>query len=1522
MSIVRVPVILILMLSLGGCFHSQLTGSVGGATVTATAVSDGAVVLADTRSWDDSYLRQAYGEPRWAGFNGYTRLLNLGVFSWPGPERKLLEQDQLFLLTAAGGLDHDCNQNLLDDNTEPLAEPCAVNGQWHALMTGAQVVTNNHKVSLLTEAAYRLLEEEIAALPIGEILSRLNMYAQNSVSDLNDDQVIDYEDLLVWSVLTDVNENDYAHDAFVLDVIADVIRSGSGDTAWLRSLSIRALLGADWPALANDHDLDGIVDAADLDDDNDGVPDTEDFRPTDPIEQYDSDGDGVGDRRDAYPQDGRCTLAWQGEGVACYLTLVIEERPETVFAADAATQVYIWRDGDTVLLPVDVVSGELQRPIVLRTAVQPTTATWDEQQGLLYVGYADGQITTFDPVSQEENFFTTLWPGGSPITGIGVAGISVVAQIEVPGDNPSRRASNHYLFDLDGSYRGSLTQIPGFLRDFTWVKGFPGKLVFIREDFGLSSLAYYDLGFGGRVKLDLRNDLPEGFNSAGLEAPVRVDSARSNVYFGNGLVLRRNTLAFVSRLPLNAVAMQIYGADLVTLESDGPDTLLKRHSDSLAVVERGLIPGKPYALLPTSNGLQLMTVDADQLLFTPYTPSDDRDDDGIENWIDAFPDDIAASVDSDHDGTPDDWNVGYSELDSSTGLEIDGFPNDSACQSSAQGLNGLCDIGSAIAPFTIDLPPVMSDDIIYLPDSQANTVHRWSAVDQAWLNPLLMSDDYGSFSAYVVHQVHQRLYLGYASGVLSQSELNDSSQQDLFRMYDGPVDALVDAGSDLFVVHPSEWRFGGISPVSDPRALSLVSVEGNAVIMSEQVAASPFYEWNAADSKLYSTRGGMPDYLEARRILPNSAQIYSVVPAIYADVASAHWARLPDEGRRVILSDGSLFQTPYAVDAVPTRVALDELNPGSDAIELADARWLGGYLVTALENHNGEFTVAVLSEDGSQLLHAFEPTEADSIHLFTYGQDIIAVLERPTGVEFEFLVIGDTDADGLPGWWEAKYGLQNDNASDADLDPDSDGLSNRLEFIAGTNPQLDDAALLMTADTDGDGLTDYDELTVYGSDPHSPDSDDDGLIDGWEASFGLSLTQDDAWDDADGDGVSNRVEFLAGTIPTDALSVPQSVTTELISFETSMLPEGWTAQRAWIDSADSADGSYSLVIEGGGYLEFSEFFVPNTLSFAARLSCDGPAVALEVEVDGVSRARVPVTAGWEDFTVTLPSGEQVVRMGHSGATSCQLRLDGLRFGAVQSMFELGVEYVTANYEPSFKLVTANTEIVSSIYLPTTETYPERADLVTVLDDETIAVYFSNEQLGIYHVPSAEWTVYDLGVRSVTGMAVWQNKLYIGTEGFNPDGRSLRLDYKTGEIERFNLRASRDIDVSADGILYSVEESRGRVSLYDAQTLNFIETRTAGFIVASVASLSEGGYFVTDADLSNFPNAKLNVFDDNGNQIDSIGTGLSLLGPVAAGRNGSWVFPLFGEDRIAVYTSDFSAYVLLPVAATSISVVPQ
>ncbi len=124
---------------------------------------------------------------------------------------------------------------------------------------------------------------------------------------------------------------------------------------------------------------------------------------------------------------------------------------------------------------------------------------------------------------------------------------------------------------------------------------------------------------------------------------------------------------------------------------------------------------------------------------------------------------------------------------------------------------------------------------------------------------------------------------------------------------------------------------------------------------------------------------------------------------------------------------------------------------------------------------------------------------------------------------------GDVDADGLPDWWEEKYGLNSSDNSDADIDSDNDGVSNLIEFQFDTNP--------FKKDTDDDGHDDGMEIK-NGYNPNGEgrlDTDNDGMYDWWEIKNGLDKNDPtDAKDDIDKDGLTTEEEFLYKSNPNKA----------------------------------------------------------------------------------------------------------------------------------------------------------------------------------------------------------------------------------------------------------------------------------------------------------------------------------------------------------------------------------------------------
>ncbi len=118
-------------------------------------------------------------------------------------------------------------------------------------------------------------------------------------------------------------------------------------------------------------------------------------------------------------------------------------------------------------------------------------------------------------------------------------------------------------------------------------------------------------------------------------------------------------------------------------------------------------------------------------------------------------------------------------------------------------------------------------------------------------------------------------------------------------------------------------------------------------------------------------------------------------------------------------------------------------------------------------------------------------------------------------------------------------GLTVTGGESGSADPDNDGLTNNEEKQLGTDPH--------NADTDGDGLSDGDEVNKYRTAPLKADSDGDGLKDGEEAT---KYKTDPNKADTDGDGLNDGDEIkkygtdaLKADTDGDGLNDGQEVTT-------------------------------------------------------------------------------------------------------------------------------------------------------------------------------------------------------------------------------------------------------------------------------------------------------------------------------------------------------------------------------------------
>lgn len=221
--------------------------------------------------------------------------------------------------------------------------------------------------------------------------------------------------------------------------------------------------------------------------------------------------------------------------------------------------------------------------------------------------------------------------------------------------------------------------------------------------------------------------------------------------------------------------------------------------------------------------------------------------------------------------------------------------------------------------------------------------------------------------------------------------------------------------------------------------------------------------------------------------------------------------------------------------------------------------------------------------DGWEVKYALDPMnndadlDSDNDGYDSNRNDHLDEIEQYTNLE-EFLnntnpKMNDSDSDGMTDGWEIhfryktyllkielkkynppgkrdyNYTFDPNDPRDAqeDIDVDTtrtinrDGLTNLQEFNFGTDPTR--------PDSDGDNLTDYEEVTQKITDPLKPDTDDDKLWDGWEIKYGgedVGLNPNsndtdedslpDTFEDLDNDTfltsfLYNLVEFNLGTSP-------------------------------------------------------------------------------------------------------------------------------------------------------------------------------------------------------------------------------------------------------------------------------------------------------------------------------------------------------------------------------------------------------
>jgi hypothetical protein len=460
-----------------------------------------------------------------------------------------------------------------------------------------------------------------------------------------------------------------------------------------------------------------------VDGDADGVPSPQDAFPLDPAASADSDGDGHPDSwnpgmgpgesttglvLDAFPFNSACWLPEHGTGGVCDIAGAIPPYDPVEIAMGVDDVVYLFSPEGGRIYRWSAAPEQYLDPIVIGTGA--THMAYSPTTHRLYLAYASGAITQIDlATSLAEAPFSVAYDAPS---GLATAGEFVVAV------HPPTGWAVHYSFDPDGSLV-SYDELNHGSPGFGWSP--VNRRLYYFVDAGSSSrMLSEEIAPDGTI-----GDRREGATYSGLplEPPIRPSIDGTRVLIGTGQLYDGETLAAREALP-EGVTDALWEADgrILTLREDGAGgTLAAQRGPDLSLWQEESLPGAPRRVLAWSGGTLVVTWLGGAPAFHPWEPLEDADGDGTGNFDDAFPTDPAAALDSDRDDGPDAWNPGMGPEDSTTGLVLDAFPLDFACQLPEHGVGGVCDFALVI-PSDPGAPLCDQDELGALPVSGALSV--------------------------------------------------------------------------------------------------------------------------------------------------------------------------------------------------------------------------------------------------------------------------------------------------------------------------------------------------------------------------------------------------------------------------------------------------------------------------------------------------------------------------------------------------------------------------------------------------------------------------------------------------------------------------------------------------------------------------------------------------------------------------------------------------------------------------------
>ena len=396
----------------------------------------------------------------------------------------------------------------------------------------------------------------------------------------------------------------------------------------------------------------------------------------------------------------------------------------------------------------------------------------------------------------------------------------------------------------------------------------------------------------------------------------------------------------------------------------------------------------------------------------------------------------------------------------------------------------------------------------------------------------------------------------------------------------------------------------------------------------------------------------------------------------------------------------------------------------------------------------------------------------------------------------------------------------------------------------------------------------------------------------------------------------------SGTSPDNVTEESESLQSTLFSFEDSELPIALLISeqsKVSISSANSFDGSNSLLIEGPATISWMNIFDATELSFSYTFLCDGNLTSdlpfdrdVSVEIDGdlTVSSTLTILSQWRTVSFLLAEGMHDISIGFTSPflfSDCSVVFDHIISSPLKSASEIGTDIVT-QYNSQILFLDDIGNQIRKVKIPTlTSTALNDERDLAILDDGRIVIFSGSfsPTLKIYTPEKNIWSEFEAPGWSIINNGTYGGIDAIGNRIFvtnmlisgNVSSGFIIFDLDQQSVEFIEQAEFIDLTIGLDNYLYGLEGAA--VLKFDPSTLELIGTiiveKARGIAVSET-----GDVFTTTW------NGEVQHYDNDGKLLGTLNLWDSLgrsdnLSDISIRSNGEIVF-VGGVDN-SLYFSD-------------------